>query len=63
LKQGLEQGLARGRRQTLEKVMTLRFGPLPEAVTARIHAADVEVLDRWLERVLTADSSDAVVEL
>jgi predicted transposase/invertase (TIGR01784 family) len=64
--QGREQerqhGLAR-QRQNLEKVMTLRFGPLPEAVTARIHAAEVEVLDRWLERVLTAHSPDAVVEL
>ena len=61
--QGLEQGLARGRQQSLERLMTLRFGPLPEAVTARIHAANLELLDRWLELVLTADSPDAVVEL
>jgi len=64
--QGREQerqrGLAR-QRQNLEKLITLRFGPLPEAVTARIQAADFDVLDRWFERVLTADSPDAVVEL
>jgi hypothetical protein len=36
---------------------------LPETVTARIQAADFEALNRWLERVLTADSPDAVVEL
>jgi predicted transposase YdaD len=66
LKQGLEQGLERGlarQRQTLERQMTRKFGPLPESVTARIHAADVEALDRWFERVLTAHSPDAVLEL
>jgi hypothetical protein len=43
--------------------MTRKFGPLPESVVARIQAADFEVLDRWFERVLTADSPGAVVEL
>jgi hypothetical protein len=43
--------------------MTLKFGPLPEPVTARIHTADFEVLDRWFERVLTAGPPDAVVQL
>jgi hypothetical protein len=58
---GLEQRLARGRRQSLERLMTFKFGPLPEHVAARIRAAELEVLDRWLERVLTAGSPDAVV--
>jgi hypothetical protein len=31
--------------------MTLRLGPLPEAVIARIHAMDFEVLDRWFDSV------------
>lgn len=60
--QGLQQGLVRARRQTLERQMTLKFGPLPDAVTARIEAADLEVLDSWLDRILTADTPDAVVE-
>jgi hypothetical protein len=43
--------------------MARKFGPLPEPVTARIQAADFEVLERWFERILTADSPLAVVEL
>jgi predicted transposase/invertase (TIGR01784 family) len=50
-------------RQTLERLMTRKFGHLPEAVAACIQAADFEALDRWFERVLTAESPDAVVEL
>jgi hypothetical protein len=63
LEQGLEQGLVLARRQTLERLMTLKFGPLSDTVSVRIQAADLEVLDCWLERVLTADTADAVVEL
>jgi hypothetical protein len=57
-----QQGLAR-QQQILERLMTRKFGPLPEPVTARIQAADFEVLERWFDRVLTADSPDVVVEL
>jgi len=74
--QGFEQGLELSRRELasrqrfvlglrkgLEHVMTLKFGPLPEAVSARIQAADHEVLDRWLDRLGTAATPGAVVEL
>jgi flagellar biosynthesis/type III secretory pathway protein FliH len=61
--QGLEQGLVRGQRQALERQMALKFGPLTDAVSARIQSANREMLERWLERILTADSPDAVVEL
>jgi hypothetical protein len=47
----------------LEKLLTLKFGPLPEAIRARIEAADAEALDRWLERILTAETVEAAVEL
>jgi len=59
---GLEQGLIRGRRQTLERLMTAKFGPLSEAVNARIQAADLELLDTWLERIFDVETPDAVVE-
>jgi flagellar biosynthesis/type III secretory pathway protein FliH len=62
LEQGLEQGLVRGQRQALERQMLLKFGPLSDAVSARIQAANLEMLERWLERILTADTPDAVVE-
>jgi flagellar biosynthesis/type III secretory pathway protein FliH len=63
LQRGLEQGLQRGRRDSLEKLLALRFGPLPEAVRARLETAEPEAIERWLERVLSADSAEAVVEL
>jgi predicted transposase/invertase (TIGR01784 family) len=61
--QGLQQGFVQARRELLEKQMRLKFGPLPDAMIARIHAADLETLDRWVERILTADTPDAVVAL
>jgi hypothetical protein len=32
-------------------------------VSARIQAANLEMLERWLDRILTVDTPDAVVEL
>jgi len=63
LEQGREQGLMQARRETLEMQLTMKFGSLSAAVTARLQAADVDTLGRWLARILTADSADAVVEL
>lgn len=62
-RQGAAHGLAQGRRQSLERLMTLRFGPLSDAIAAWLEAADEELLERWLERVLIANSPRAVVEL
>jgi hypothetical protein len=51
---GLEKGREEGLRGTLRKLLTLKFGaPSPE-VEARIEAASVEELDRFLERVVFA---------
>jgi hypothetical protein len=62
LEQGLARGLVRARRQVLERLMTAKFGPSSAAVSARIEAADLELLDDWLERILDADTAEAVVE-
>lgn len=51
---------SRGERRLLVKQLTLRFGAPPEAAMARIAAADVETLERWAERVLTASTLEAV---
>jgi hypothetical protein len=45
----------------LRKLLTLKFGPLPEAAALRVAAADEAELDRCLERVLTAQTIDAVL--
>jgi hypothetical protein len=42
--------------------MAAKFGPSSAAVSARIEAADLELLDDWLERILDADTAEAVVE-
>jgi hypothetical protein len=45
----------------LLRLLTLKFGPLPEAVHARVASADADTLPRWSERVLTAESLNEVL--
>lgn len=58
--EGLQQGLQQGRQQeraaVLLKQLTLKFGSLPPACVTRIEAASYEQLERYIERVLTAES-------
>ena len=61
----IEQGRQAGRREG-EAAMLLRqidrkFGPPSEPVRARISSADPDSLLRWSDRILTADSLDAVL--
>jgi predicted transposase/invertase (TIGR01784 family) len=55
------EGEAKGKAETLRKLLTLKFGNLSEAAVQSIANVSEVELDRWLERVLTADSLDAVV--
>ena len=48
--------------EELLKVLRARFGELPDAATARIHAADSAQLDAWFDRVLAAVSLDDVLD-
>ncbi len=56
----IQQGEARGELRMLRRLLTLRFGPLTDAASARLEAADVPTLETWGERVLTATSLDEV---
>ena len=57
--QGREEGLLAGKRETLTRLMTAKFGALPDAETADIEAIEsLGELDALLERVLTATSRD-----
>ena len=64
LAQGRADGLAEGavntRIQMLTHLLTVRFGPLPEAAVERIRSGNAADHDRWAERLLTAASLDAV---
>lgn len=59
--EGLLEGLLEGRRQMLRAQLGERFGPLPADVIARIEDADSEQLDRWIRRVLSAQSLEDVL--
>lgn len=66
IQQGLEQGLERGRQEgearTLLRQLERRFGPVSSSVHERVTAAGLDVLDRWLDRVLDAPTLDAVFD-
>jgi predicted transposase YdaD len=54
---GLEEGRDAGKRETLLRLLTAKFGPLSEAVVLRVNALESgNELDLCLERLLTARS-------
>ncbi len=55
------EGRVEGRAEMLMKLLRLRFGAVPAAAAARIARADIGTLDRWAERVLTANALDDVL--
>ncbi|MEU8899839.1 DUF4351 domain-containing protein [Nocardia sp. NPDC048505] len=59
--EGRAQGRAEGTAGVLIKQLTLKFGPLSEPVVSAIENASPEQLDRWVARVLTADSLHQVL--
>ena len=60
-REGRQDGLREGLRSVVLKLLRLKFGELDDAVQARIAAADEATLDRYAERVLSADTLDAVL--
>ena len=59
---GKAQGLAMGEAKALTRLLERRFGPLSESLRGRIDRAEVEALDRWLDRMDAATTIDAVFE-
>jgi flagellar biosynthesis/type III secretory pathway protein FliH len=57
LRQGVEQGRSLALRETLTRLLRARFGDVDATIQARIAAASPAALDRWLERVLTAEQA------
>jgi hypothetical protein len=57
---GRDEGVAQGQRTTLIRLLTRRFGSLPQSVEARVAGAGAEDLERWLDRILDASSLDDV---
>lgn len=61
-KEGRLEGRLEGERATVQRLLTRRFGPLPEAALARLAAADAGTLGLWAERLLDAPSLDKVFQ-
>ncbi|HSM27632.1 MAG TPA: DUF4351 domain-containing protein [Thioalkalivibrio sp.] len=60
LENGVERGIRQGEAQMLLRLLTLRFGLLPQSAHAQVESADADTLLRWSERVLTASTLDEV---
>ncbi|MCC6203138.1 MAG: Rpn family recombination-promoting nuclease/putative transposase [Gammaproteobacteria bacterium] len=54
------EGLTEGAINMLIRLLTARFGPLPEATVERLRAGTAEDHDRWAVHLLTAASLDEV---
>jgi flagellar biosynthesis/type III secretory pathway protein FliH len=60
IEKGVERGIRQGEAQMLLRLLTLRFGLLPQSAHAQVESADADTLLRWSERVLTASTLDEV---
>jgi hypothetical protein len=58
--EGEAKGRAEGRAEILRKLMTLKFGPLSPEMEKRISSAAITDLDRWSERVLSAQRIEEI---
>ena len=55
--QGFKDGAIKGKRETLLRQLTAKFGSVSEEIKSRIEELEsVDELDTYLERVLTAES-------
>jgi hypothetical protein len=58
---GRQEGLLLGKAQVLLKLMRLKFGVVPEEVVARVEGASEAELEAWTERILTAETLEALL--
>lgn len=54
--EGRAEGLLKAKTDDLMRLLSRRFGPLPEWARARIAAADLPQLDTWIDGLLDAPS-------
>lgn len=59
--EGRVEGRVEGERLLLRRLLTLKFGPLPQTVSAVLDVATEQQLETWAERVLTAASLEEVL--
>jgi hypothetical protein len=54
------EGEARGLAKGLVRTLTVKFGPLPEDIVGKVHAASTSQVETWTDRAVTADTLDQV---
>jgi len=55
-KEGKQEGKQEGKEEMLLELITLKFGAPSKTVVKRVQSADIEQLDVWIRRILTANS-------
>lgn len=58
--QGIQKGIAKGEALLLQRLLTRRFGALPNDIVGKIAAATSAELELWGDRVLDAASLEEV---
>lgn len=61
--QGIAQGIEKGERSLLYRLLTRRFGPLDEPTEARLQQASAAELERWADNILEARTLEEVFTL
>lgn len=59
---GIKRGIQQGEVSLLQRMLTRRFGPLPDWAVQRLQEAVPAQLEEWGERLLDADSLEAVFD-
>lgn len=54
------EGRAQGLAETLIKLLTIKFGSIPDTTISTIRAATPDTVDTWLQRLITATTLDQV---
>ena len=62
IQQGMQQGMQQGEAALLLRLLSGRFGPLPESLVERVKQASLAELEQWAERLLQAPSLHAVFD-
>jgi predicted transposase/invertase (TIGR01784 family) len=57
------EGRVEGRVEALLRLMSRRYGPLPDRITTRVRAATPQELDDWTDRILTAPTLEDLFAL
>lgn len=56
------EGMQKGEVIALKRLIKVKFDELPVWAEERIQTASVEELEHWLDRVLTAESLEALLD-